>query len=152
MQILSQYRNTFQYYWWYRGIKFALCSIKVTRLGSNFLIMIGQNRSIQMLPTGNFGVLLYVTVLKKYRTKVRKTYSSLGTWINSNRDKWRWFFSEDTSKIYCHTSSTPSWKVYKHSNQNSMRAIMVWYVYFPIRMGKYCLCIYLYIFPYFPTA
>ena len=29
---------------------------------------------------------------------------------------------------------------------------MVGYVYFPIRMGKYCLCIYSYIFTCFPTA
>jgi len=42
----------------------------------------------------------------------------LGPWIDGNQDKWRWFYHERTSKLYCRTFSNPAWKMYKRVKHN----------------------------------
>ena len=37
----------------------------------------------------------------------------LGPWTDNNKDKWRWFFSEGTSKLFSREMHTNSWKVYQ---------------------------------------
>ena len=45
--------------------------------------------------------------------RLGRLQTPLGSWIDGNRDKWRWFFSPATSSLYCRTHNYPEWKVYK---------------------------------------
>ena len=73
---------------------------------------------------------------KLWRQALRKSFSrlttqrtgilttSLGPWIDGEKDKWTWFVSIVSSRMYHRTSTNPEWKIYKrvhhHGQLNKM--------------------------------